>query len=252
MQNITIDNKIYKLPTSWDEVTFLQFVRLTNYVQTIDQDDYDNYSDDLFYSNILTALLDVPRRSYMELSLADKNIYLNTITFVTTPLKEVPYSKDIIHGNLVIKVKDFSGLKYGEYIDLIAQNTNDLGLIKLLSLLCDVYAKKDIKKLRFKDKKLDFTNERKEAIISQLPATHAKAITNFFLLGQQQLGRNTASFLNKLALRLAMKSLLQTVGLIIYGLWMRVVKTLLSLVMLLTFRLDKCSRIWHTKLPRII
>ena len=253
MQNITIDNKIYKLPTSWDEVNIEQFYKIVDLITK--SENIEDITDDVFYSKLYAIFTDKKAFQYRDISYQLSLEFENCLKFIsTTEINNEQYTNKLIINNMIIKIKNYDKFTFGEYIDAqnFAKMNDAYGNINLFLTMSEFYLKKNYFKLRFKDKKLDFTNERKEAIISQLPATHAKAITNFFLLGQQQLGRNTASFLNKLALRLAMKSLLQTVGLIIYGLWMRVVKTLLSLVMLLTFRLDKCSRIWHTKLPRII
>ena len=105
-------------------------------------------------------------------------------------------------------------------------STENINIVKLLALLVDIYQRPNIFKLKFKSKKLSYTFEQKEKIINSLPATKLMALQTFFLRGQKQLGRNLASYLNMMALRLTMKASFQLVGLFISGLWMRVMKTL--------------------------
>ena len=96
-------------------------------------------------------------------------------------------------------------------------------MVQLLSIMVDVYEKGGLFKRR---KKLDITPDNKIKLINNMPATKLMGLQTFFLRGQKQLGRNTASYLNKMALRLTTKAIFQLVGLFISGLWMRVKKTL--------------------------
>jgi hypothetical protein len=254
MEQITIDKKVYNIPTSWDQMNFGQFLKLSDYLKSINEIDPEVYPDNIFYSNVLTAIADAPKNSFIKLNIADVHIVKKAIEFISTKFENDTYSKTLEHQNLIIKVKNFDELIYGEYIDMlhISSNTSELNLINLLAVMCDVYKKKDIKKFIFKDKKIEFSKDEKEELIKALPATKANAIVAFFLRGQKQSQRNMVSSLHLVVMRLAMKASLQTVGLIISGLWMRVMRILLSLMMLLTFRLDRCLLIWRTKLPRII
>jgi hypothetical protein len=240
MEKITIKNITYKVPTSWDEVTVLQIFTLTDFMQSLN--DEDEMEDDILYSNLLNIFIGVPKNTYLKLSMNNALLFKNALAFITTTkIKEETFLNKFTFDKYVVKFKDFEGLNFGEYIDVtsLASTPSTKNYIKLMAVLCDVYLEKDIKKFRFKDKKLNFTIEEKEDIISSLPAAKGNAIIAFFLHGQKQLGKDTASYFNKMALRLATKVFLQTVGLTISGLWMLVMRTLRNLVTLRYFRTNK-------------
>ena len=252
MEKITIHNKVYNIPTSCEEMNFEQFLKLSDYLKSVA--DLEDYPDELFYSQVLRILVNSTDHSIDNIGVNDVPKFKSSIQFISTKFNNAPYSKTLENNGLIIKIKNFEDLSFGEYTELmhLSNVKKQHELIRLLSFMCDIYQKKDILKLRFKETKLNFTNEQKEQIIKALPATKANAVSSFFLHGQKQSQRNMVSSLHKVVMRLTMKALLQTVGLIISGLWMRVMKILLSLIMLLTFRLEKCLLIWRTKLPRII
>lgn len=240
MEKITIKNITYKVPTSWDEVTVLQLFTLTDFMQSLNEE--DEMEDDILYSNLLNIFIGVPKNTYLKLSMNNALLFKNALSFITTSkIKEETFLNKFTFDKYVIKFKNFEELNFGEYIDVtsLATSPSTKNYIKLMSVLCDVYLRKDIKKFRFRDKKLNFTIEEKEDIVSTLPAAKGNAIIAFFLHGQKQLGKDTASYFNKMALRLATKVFLQTVGLTIYGLWMLVVRTLRNLVTLRYFRTNK-------------
>lgn len=240
MEKITIKNITYKVPTSWDEVTVLQLFTLTDFMQSLNEE--DEMEDDILYSNLLSIFIGVPKNTYLKLSMNNALLFKNALSFITTSkIKEETFLNKFAFDKYVVKFKDFEELNFGEYIDVtsLATTPSTKNYIKLMAVLCDVYLEKDIKKFRFKNKKLNFTVDEKEDIISSLPAAKGNAIIAFFLHGQKQLGKDTASYFNKMALRLATKVFLQTVGLTIYGLWMLVVRTLRNLVTLRYFRTNK-------------
>lgn len=242
MEKITIKNTTYKVPTSWDEVTVLQLFTLTDFMQSLN--DEDEMEDDILYSNLLNIFIGVPKNTYLKLSMNNALLFKNALAFITTSkIKEETFLNKFTFDKYVVKFKNFEELNFGEYVDVtsLASTPTTKSYIKLMSVLCDVYLRKDIKKFRFKDKKLNFTIEEKEDIVSSLPAAKGNAIIAFFLHGQKQLGKDTASYFNKMALRLAMKVFFQTVGLTIYGLWTLVVRTLRNLVTLRYFRTNKSS-----------
>jgi hypothetical protein len=253
MEKITINNKVYNIPNSWEDMSFEQFLKLSDYLKSI-AEIQDDYPDEIFYSNLLKILTNTPAHSIQSVSVVDINKFKTSMAFIATKFENAGYEKTLEHDGLIIKIKNFETLTFGEYTDLLHLSNikSQYQLIRLLANMCDIYQKRDIKKLRFSETKLNFTNEEKEQIIKALPATKANAVTTFFLHGQKQSLRNIVSYSNKVARRTHTKVFFQAVGLIIYGLWMRVMKILLSLVMLLTFRLDQSLRIWRTKLPRII
>ena len=239
MQNIEYNNMNIKVPTSWKELTVSQLYSLNDYINTLGEDDTD---DNIIYANMFHHVTGLSKNTFLKLPVTEALAFKRAVSFITeTKIEDEPFTKEIPYGDYVLKVKNFEKLSFGEYIDAasVSSNISSKNLIKLLSYITDVYLKKDIKKFRFKDKFVDVEQDVKEEIIGNLPATKARAVVNFFLLGQKQLGRNTVSFLNKLALRLAMKVFLLGIGLTISGLWMRVKKILRSLMKWLFFRSDK-------------
>jgi hypothetical protein len=253
MERFTIDNKVYNIPTSWDQMNFGQFLKLSDYLKSIAEIE-DTYPDEIFYSNLFKILTETKDHSIINLNITDVNRFKASVAFIATKFKNSPYQNTLEHDGLIVKIKNFETLTFGEYTDLLHMSNikSQYELIRLLANMCDIYQKKDIKKLRFRETKLNFTNAEKEQIIKALPATKANAVTAFFLHGQKQSQRNIVSYSNKVVKRIATKVFFQAAGLIISGLWMRVMRILLSLVMLLTFRFDQSLRIWRTKLPRII
>jgi hypothetical protein len=252
MEKITINNKVYNIPTSWEEMNFEQFLKLSDYLKNVA--DQEDYPDEIFYSNLVRILTGSTDHSYGAINFKDIEKFKTAIKFISTKFNNATYSNTLEHNGLIIRIKNFETLTFGEYTELmhLSNIKSQYELIKLISFMCDISQKRDIKRLRFRETKLNFTNAEKEQIIKALPATKANAVSSFFLHGQKQSQRNMVSSLHKVVMRLTMKAILQTVGLIISGLWMRVMKILLSLIMLLTFRLDKCLHIWRIKLPRII
>jgi hypothetical protein len=252
MERITINNKAYNIPTNWEEMNFGQFLKLSDYLKGIAEE--EEYDDNIFYCNLIGILTNGVENSINKVNLTDLPKFKTAVKFVSTKFNNATYSNRLEHNGLIIKIKNFEKLNFGEYTDLMHMSNvkSQYDLIKLLSFMCDIHQKKDIKKLRFRETQLNFSNDEKELIIKTLPATKANAVSSFFLHGQKQSQRSMVSSLHLVVMRLTMKAFSQTVGLIISGLWMRVMRILLSLAMLLTFRLDKSLLIWRTKLPRII
>jgi hypothetical protein len=251
MNKITVNDIELNIPTRWSEMTVLQLYSLNDYIATLGDNDTD---DNIIYSNLFHHVTGLSKNAFMKLPVADAIAFKQSMSFITeTKIENEEFSNEIPYGKYVLRVKNFDKLNFGEYIDAtsFATEQSSKNLIKLLSLVTDVYIKKDITKFRFKDKLVNSTPEQKEDIISNRPATKANAVVNFFLLGQKQLGRNTVSYLNKLAFRLAMKAILLGVGLTIYGLWTHVVRMLRNLMKWLFFRSDKSLPTLPTKHQKI-
>lgn len=251
MNKIKVNDIELNIPSTWKEMTVLQLYSLNDYIATLGDTDTD---DNIIYSNLFHQFTGLSKGAFMKLPVADAIVFKQSISFIyNTKMENDEFKNEIPYGKYVLKVKNFDRLNFGEYVDAtsFASDQSSKNLIKLLSMVTDVYIKKDIKKFRFKDKLVNASPDQKEDIISNLPATKANAVVNFFLLGQKQLGRNTVSYLNKLALRLAMKAILLGVGLTIYGLWMHVKRMLRNLMKWLFFRSDKSSPTLPTEHQKI-
>jgi hypothetical protein len=221
-------NKIaYDIPTTWNDVTIKQFNAIMKFIKQIE--DAEDYPDELIYSTLFIIFTEFDRETYFDLSVENGLKFRSSIEFILNEkIKDVPFDKHIFVADKVIKIKNFENFSFSEFVDIqhLASANKDEDLIKMVALMSDVYEKKNIFKLKFKDKKLKYTMEQKVNLINNMKANKYKAILSFFLSGQKQYTNNMVSSLKALAKRIAIKAYLQMVGHIMSGLWMRVKKTL--------------------------
>jgi len=237
MQKLISKDKTYNIPTGWSDITITKLYEVNAFISNISED--DDYDDNYFYSNLFGIFNNVKPIEYYSLNLADSLKFKTLINFiVTNKIPDEPFSNEFKYGNLVFKVKNFNNFTFGEYLDTqhLSSSVNAISVIKLLSTMIDVYEQKNILKLRFRDKKLELTPDKKEELIGSLPATKVNAIQGFFLLGQKQLGKSTASYLNKVARGLRIKAYLRMAGRITSGFKMLAMKISLKWKMWLKYR----------------
>jgi len=234
-------NKVaYDIPTTWDDVTIKQFNAIMKFIKQIEE--AEDYPDELIYSTLFTIFTETDRECYFDLSVENGLKFTSSIDFILTEkIKDVPYNKYVFVADKVIKIKNFEGFSFSEFIDIqhLASANKDEDLIKMVALMSDVYEKKNILKFRFKDKKLKYTLEQKVNLINNMKANKYKAILSFFLSGQKQYTSNMVSSLKALASRITIKARLQLVGHIMSGLWMRVVRILPKWMRPLRSRLER-------------
>lgn len=180
MEKITINNKVYNIPTSWEEMNFEQFLKLSDYLKNVA--DQEDYPDEIFYSNLVRILTGSTDHSYGAINFKDIEKFKAAIKFISTKFNNATYSNTLEHNGLIIRIKNFETLTFGEYTELmhLSNIKSQYELIKLISFMCDISQKRDIKRLRFRETKLNFTNAEKEQIIKALPATKANAVSSFF------------------------------------------------------------------------
>lgn len=234
-------NKIaYDIPTTWDDVTIKQFNAIMKFIKQIEET--EDYPDELIYSTLFIIFTGFDRESYFDLSLENGLKFRSSIEFILNEkIKDVPYNKHIFVADKIVKIKNFETFSFSEFVDIqhLATANKDEDLVKMVALMSDVYEKKNIFKLRFRDKKIKYTLEQKVNLINNMKANKYKAILSFFLSGQKQYTSNMVSSLTVLAKRVHTKAILQMVGHIMSGLWMRVVRILPKWMRPLRSRLEQ-------------
>ena len=221
------DKKVYNIPNTWSNVTVKQLGEIVKYIQKVSG--IEGYPDDMIYANLFQILTSGTQEDYKELSLINGLNFMSAVSFILTEeIKEEKYDGNVLIGDLTLKVKNFEDFKYNEFLDVnqLASSGKEHDLITMVAVMSDVYQKRDFKKLRFKPKKMEYSLDKKIMLIHKMPATKFRAINDFFLSGQKQYGSNMVSSMVKVANRLVMKARLRMAGVIISGLWMRVVKML--------------------------
>lgn len=244
MQNITIDNKIYKLPTSWDEVNIEQFYKIVDLITK--SENIEDITDDIFYSKLYAIFTDKKAFQYRDISYQLSLEFENCLKFIsTTEINNEQYTNKLIINNMIIKIKNYDKFTFGEYIDAqnFAKMNDAYGNINLFLTMSEFYLKKNYFKLRFKDKKINLSFDEKRDIINQLSCTKINSILTFFLHGQKQSLNNIVSYFNLEAKKLRMKAYFRMVGTIIYGLPMLVMKTFLKWM---KYQINRFVKYLHT------
>jgi hypothetical protein len=227
MQVIEFNNTKYNVPTSWNEVSTGTYIKLTNMVKMF-QDEEGNLtvSDELLFpriAEIMTGIgrLDIPKLSYVDVTMLSANLkFLNVAPNIQT--RKVTVFK---YGNYIFKIKDFDNLTFGEFID--TQHLRELGesnIIKAMANLVDVYEQRNILKFKFKQTKLDLTLDEKERLMNEVSCLEFSNLSFFLLNGFKRYMRSITRSLEIQALRLNMKQILPSLGLIISGLWIWLTK----------------------------
>jgi hypothetical protein len=226
MEKLVIDKQKLFLPTRWDDINISQFFDIQKIVAKVDGNEY--LDDEFFYASLFAIFTNTKPSVYYNMNVADAIKVKTTMSFLLQNVKSDDYKTEFEHKKYKFKVKNFNDFTFGEYIDTqhLANFNDKNNTVRLLSVMIDIYDKKDIKKFRFRDKKLTLTREEKEGIILSMPCTKLKGIQTFFLRGQKQYVTDMVSYMAKQARHQRMKAYLQMGGLIISGLWMRVTRML--------------------------
>ena len=238
MLKLKEDRITYNVPTSWDNVTIGEFNKCIQYINKVA--DIEGYPDDMIYENLFEIF--TGSKGFKMLSLVNALNFMSAISFILTEkISTEPYKNELILNGLIVRVKDFEKFNYSEFIDtqqLLSKGT-DVDTIKNIAMICDFYEPRNIFKLKFKVKKLNYNLDTKIELINKLPAKKFRAINDFFLRGQEQFVTNMVSSMEVMVKRLVTKARLAVVGAIISGLWMRVKKILPNLKKLLVNRSER-------------
>lgn len=157
-----------KVPTSWDEVTLLQFEKINEYYQ--DKEKTFNVVD------VIDIFIDKDKDYIMSLPAEFLEIILDKLSFVTTePEQKEPTNKIEINGE-TYQINFMEKLKTGEYVsvdNIIKSDRNDYASI--LAILCrkdgEIYDSKF---------EAELFEERKK-LFEEQPVTKILPIIGFFL-----------------------------------------------------------------------
>ena len=204
--------RVFKVPTSWDDVTIKQYIELTSFY-LLYKDNPKDFDINQSMAVIAEILCEIPREDFENLE------YQNVIklkTFFKFLEKDINFDKrnlmsKIKFKNYEIRVKEFENLTFAEFADTqtFVEKNNIVGAI---SKLIDIYEAPDWKRFRFKSRNLKLNQKTKMQFIEEIPA---KMILNLFFFStslMKTLDNNTAHYFNKLALHQNIKNVFLSIG----------------------------------------
>jgi hypothetical protein len=227
MIEVKLKGKTYNVPTVWDEITTEQYIKLNNLI-TMFQDEEGNMvvEDDVLFPRIVEVISKIKRDEVNNLEFFDVLKMQKAMVFLhTAPITPTKMLSVFRYKNYLIKIKKFDRLTFGEFAD--TQHLKSLGIdstVKAIANIVDIYEAKNIKKFKFKERKLDLSVDDKEKIIGSIPCTQFSNITFFLLNGQRRFMKNLVRYMEVRALRLNWNTTLQAAGVIISGLWIWLTK----------------------------
>ena len=117
------------VPTSWDEITLGQFVKLMRLQE-------EENKEDVSLIDIMAVLTGTDKKYIYSLPSDFANTIMAHLLFLNKPLKEESKAEAIIDGNLY-KINYMEKLKFGEYTDANTVMANDkFDYASLLAILC--------------------------------------------------------------------------------------------------------------------
>ena len=117
------------VPTSWEQITLGQFVKLMRLQEEEDK-------KDVSLIDIMAVLTGTDKKYIYSLPSDFANTIMAHLLFLNKPLKEEPKAEVIIDGNLY-KINYMEKLKFGEYTDANTVMANDkFDYASLLAILC--------------------------------------------------------------------------------------------------------------------
>lgn len=224
MDKITHNNKTYSIPTNWNEVTTDQFIRLKNLFKLFTDNETGELQidEEKIFPRIVEIMVGINRKDVLDMNYNSVMVIKTMLLFLSSPIPENNKPRHTIKvGDILIKNKDYEKLKFGEFIDTqhLMKQEDEESMIKSIALVIDVYRPKNILKGRFKNKKLDLSLEQKVEILKNMSCVEYHNISFFLSVGVKRYMTTLVHYLNKKALQINMKTIFQSVGVIIYGLW---------------------------------
>ena len=117
------------VPTSWEEITLGQFVKLMRLQE-------EENKTDVSLIDIMAVLTGTDKKYIYSLPSDFANTIMAHLLFLNEPLKEEPKPEVVIDGNLY-KINYMEKLKFGEYTDANTVMANDkFDYASLLAILC--------------------------------------------------------------------------------------------------------------------
>ena len=224
MDKITHNNKTYNIPTNWTEVKTIQLLKLRGLFKMFTDSETGELQidEEKIFPRIVEIMIGIDRQDVLNMNYNTVMLIKTLLLFMSTPIPEIKIKKDVIKtNNVLLKVKDYEKLNFGEFIDSqhLMKQDDDESIIKSVAIGIDVYRPKNILKGHFKDKKLDLTLDQKVNILKEMNCIEYHNISFFLSNGVQKFMKSTVHYLNRKALQINMRTVLANVGVIIFGLW---------------------------------
>jgi hypothetical protein len=230
MIEVKLKGKKYKAPSSWEDVTTEQYIKLNGMIQLFQNEEGElTIEPEKLVPRIMEIFTGIKRDELEDIYFSDYILLQRSINFISEQPKLIDGNNldEFNYKNYVFKIKKFDSLTFGEFSD--AQHLKTLGVnnyAKSIAIVIDVHEKRDIKKFKFKLKKLELSLNEKEKLINEMPCVYVNSINFFLLNGQRKYLKNIAHYLNLQALRLNWSSVLRATGVITSGLWIYVKRLL--------------------------
>lgn len=223
MLKLTVNKKEIMVPSSWYDVTTENYIKLNNLIALYRDEETGelNVDGELLFQKIAQTILDMTRDEIMNLDYKIIIAIKASFGFLNTPMPEPKVVKSIKYKDHIIKVSDFDVITFGKFADiqqLMGADKKDE--LKIISKIIDLYEPKNILKLRFKDRKIDISDEQKMKIIKDLPCTEFNNLSFFLFRKIQKFMRSSARSLNLMAVRMNAGTALRAAGAIIRYSWL--------------------------------
>jgi hypothetical protein len=223
MLKITVNKKQIMIPSSWCELSTEKYIKLNNLIALYRDEESGevNVDGELLFQKIAQSILDMNRDEIMNLDYKIIIAIKASFNFLNQPMPEPKIVKSIKYKEHIIKLSDFSAITFGQFADIQQiMGADKKDELKLISKIIDLYEPKNIFKLRFKEKKIDISDEQKIKILRDLPCTDFNNLS-FFLFGRMRtFMRNSARSLNLMAVRMNAGTALRAAGVIIHYSWL--------------------------------
>jgi len=223
MLKITVNKKQMMIPSSWYELSTEKYIKLNNLIALYRDEESGelNIEGEILFQKIAQSILDMSRDEIMNLDYKIIIAIKASFGFLNQPMPEPKIVKSIKFKEHIIKLSDFSAITFGQFADIqqiISSEKKDE--LRIIAKIIDLYQPRNIFKLRFKDKKINISDEQKILILKDLPCTDFNNLS-FFLFGRMRtFMRNSAHSLNLMALRMNAGTALRAAGVIIHYSWL--------------------------------
>ena len=229
MLKITVNKKQMMIPSSWYELSTEKYIKLNNLIALYRNEETGevNVDGELLFQKIAQSILDMSRDEIMNLDYKIIIAIKASFGFLNEPMPEPKIVKNIKYKEHIIKISDFSGITFGQFADIQQiMGADKKDELKLISKIIDLYKPKNIFKLRFKEKKIDISDEQKILILRDLPCTDFNNLS-FFLFGKMRtFMRSTARSLNLMAVKINAGTISRSIGVTIRYSWLWLVTKL--------------------------
>lgn len=195
MEKITINNKVYDLPTKWGELTLRKYINLAGVITKYEGSDVD---DDMYTNvimpQIVKTVLDVTDKDVKKITVVEYAKIREALNFINEPLPKFTPKSETISNGYKIKIIDLQQMKFGVWADVnhLLSTEPIKNIPTVFAMLVDVEKHLKWYKKPFKKNKPLDDNELLE-VINEQPVSEIFAINNFFLLTTLLLKQNILS-----------------------------------------------------------